>query len=212
LSNIAVLGSGRVGSVLASKLAQAGHSVTIGSRNVDEVSGKWADSDVAVAEPAEAVGAATVVINATPGDSAVERLSAMSEQLAGKTLIDVANALERGPDGMPAGLSYPNSSLAEHLQEALPDTQVVKTLNTMLFPVMVDPQSLKSPPTAFLSGNDETAKGVVKQLLEDLGWPADWIEDLGDIASARGPEAVVLLVPSIMRSRGMVPFAITVVQ
>jgi predicted dinucleotide-binding enzyme len=212
LSNIAVLGSGRVGSVLASKLAAAGHSVSIGSRNVDEVSGKWAESDVAVAEPAEAVGDATVIINATPGDSSVERLSALSEQLAGKILIDVANATERGPDGMPAGLSYPNSSLAEHLQEALPDTQVVKTFNTMLFPVMVDPQSLKTPPTAFLSGNDERAKGVVKQLLEDLGWPGEWIEDLGDISSARGPEALVMIVPSIMRSRGMVPFAIVVAQ
>jgi 8-hydroxy-5-deazaflavin:NADPH oxidoreductase len=212
LSNIAVLGSGRVGSVLASKLAEAGHDVTIGSRNVDEVSGKWADSVVAVAEPAEAVGAATVIVNATPGDSAVARLSALSEQLAGKILIDVANATERGPDGMPAGLSYPNSSLAEHLQEALPDTRVVKTLNTMLFPVMVDPRSLKTPPTAFLSGDDEEAKGIVRQLLGDLGWPEEWIEDLGGIASARGPEAAMMLVPSIMRSRGMVPFAIVAAQ
>jgi predicted dinucleotide-binding enzyme len=186
--------------------------VTIGSRNVDEVSGKWADSVVAVAEPAEAVGAATVIVNATPGDSAVARLSALSEQLAGKILIDVANATERGPDGMPAGLSYPNSSLAEHLQEALPDTRVVKTLNTMLFPVMVDPRSLKTPPTAFLSGDDEEAKGIVRQLLGDLGWPEEWIEDLGGIASARGPEAAMMLVPSIMRSRGMVPFAIVAAQ
>jgi 8-hydroxy-5-deazaflavin:NADPH oxidoreductase len=212
VSSIAVLGSGRVGSVLAKKLAEAGHSVTIGSRNVAEVSAKWADSDVAVAEPAEAAGAAVLIINATPGDSCLERLSALRGQLAGKILIDVSNATERGPDGMPAGLSYPNSSLAEHLQEALPDTRVVKTLNTMLFPVMVDPRSLKTPPTAFLSGDDEEAKGVVRQLLGDLGWPEDWIEDLGGIASARGPEAVVLLVPSIMRSRGMVPIAIVAAQ
>jgi predicted dinucleotide-binding enzyme len=212
LSNIAVLGSGRVGSALASKLAETGHSVTIGSRNVDEVSEKWAESEVSVAEPAEAAGAATVIINATPGESAVERLSELSDQLKGKVLVDVANATERGDDGMPGGLAYPNSSLAEHLQQALPETKVVKALNTMLFMVMVGPQSLKTPPVAWLSGNDEDAKATVTGLLEDIGWPPEWIEDLGDITSARGPESVMLLVPSIMKSRGMVPFAITIAQ
>jgi len=210
MSNIAVLGSGRVGSALAGKLAESGHNVTIGSRNVDEVSRKWAGADVAVADPAEAAASATVVINAPPGGGSVERLSAIADQLSGKVLIDVANATERGPGGAPGGLSYPNSSLAEKLQEALPETRVVKTLNTMLFMVMVDPRSLKTPPIAFLSGNDEGAKGVAKGLLGDLGWPEEWVEDLGDIATARGSEAVILLVPSIMRSRGMVPFAITV--
>jgi 8-hydroxy-5-deazaflavin:NADPH oxidoreductase len=46
-------------------------------------------------------------------------------------------------------------------------------------------------------------------LLGDLGWPNDWIEDLGDITSARGVEAVMLLVPHIIRSRGFSPFAFT---
>lgn len=212
MTNIAVLGSGKVGSALASKLAQVEHTVTIGSRNAEEVAAKWADSNVRVEDPADAAAAATVIINATPGDSTVERLSALREQLAGKVLIDVANATQRGPDGMPGGLSYPNSSLAEHLQQALPDTRVVKTLNTMLFTVMVDPQGLKAPPTAFLSGNDDEAKDLAKQLLGDLGWPTDWVEDLGDVTSARGPEALMLIVPSIMRSRGMVPFALAVAQ
>jgi 8-hydroxy-5-deazaflavin:NADPH oxidoreductase len=47
-------------------------------------------------------------------------------------------------------------------------------------------------------------------LLGDLGWPSAWIEDLGDISTARGLEALVLLVPYIIRRRGLVPFALTV--
>jgi predicted dinucleotide-binding enzyme len=212
VANIAILGSGRVGSTLAKKLAAAGHSVTIGSRNPSETAEKLADAKINVAAPQNAVTAADIVVNATPGESSVERLAAMSDALAGKVLIDVANATARGDDGMPSGLAYPNSSLAEHLQEALPETRVVKTLNTMLFMVMVDPRSLRVPPVAFLSGNDADAKATAVALLGDLGWPADWIEDLGDITSARGPEAMLLIVPSIMRSRGMVPFALTVAQ
>jgi predicted dinucleotide-binding enzyme len=104
---------------------------------------------------------------------------------------------------------YPNSSVAEHLQRALPGTHVVKTLNTMLFTVMTDPRGLTTPPTAFLSGNDPTAKATATGLLAELGWPLPWIEDLGDITTARGPEAVVLLVPHVIRSRGLKPFALS---
>jgi 8-hydroxy-5-deazaflavin:NADPH oxidoreductase len=212
VANIAILGSGRVGSALATKLAAAGHNVTIGSRNPSEAAEKLAGAAVHVAKPDEAAAAAEIVVNATPGESSLDRLAAIRDALAGKLLIDVSNATARSADGMPSGLAYPNSSLAEHLQQALPDTRVVKALNTMLFLVMVDPRSLGVPPVAFLSGDDEDAKATTAALLGDLGWPADWIEDLGDITSARGPEAMVLIVPSIMRSRGMVPFALTVAQ
>ncbi|MDF5753580.1 NAD(P)-binding domain-containing protein [Spongiactinospora sp. TRM90649] len=211
MTNIAVLGSGRVGGTLAAKFAETGHQITIGSRNVTEVSARWAGPAVKVASPADAARAASVVVNATPGDTSLERLTALRDELSGKILIDVSNATEHGPDGMPGGLCYPNSSVAEHLQAVLPETRVVKTLNTMVFPVMVDPHRLKSSPNVFLSGDDDAAKKVVTELLGDLGWPAEWIEDLGGITTARGPEAIMLLVPAIMRKHGMVPFAFRVV-
>ncbi|GAA4228330.1 NAD(P)-binding domain-containing protein [Actinomadura meridiana] len=212
MTNIAILGSGRVGGALAAAFAAAGHAVTLGSRDVAAASAAWDGKPVAVAEPAAAIASAQVVVNATPGDSSVVRLGALRDALAGKILVDVANATEHGPDGMPGGLVYPGSSLAEHLQEALPDTRVVKTLNTMVFTVMVDPNSLKSTPTAFLSGDDADAKATVRELLGDLGWPADQVEDLGGVATARAPEAIMLIVPSIFRNHGMIPFALTVAR
>lgn len=212
MSNIGILGSGRVATALASKLATTGHDVTIGTRNQTESEAKWTGPTVVFAGPAQTARSASVVINATPGDTSLERLSAMQADLDGKILIDVSNATERGPDGLPGSLSYPNSSLAEHLQQALPGTRVVKTVNTMLFTVMVDPHVLDAPPTAFLSGDDEDAKAVVAGLLRDLGWPPGWIEDLGGVSTARGAEALMLLVPHIIRSRGFAPFALTVAR
>ncbi|WP_280365088.1 NADPH-dependent F420 reductase [Nocardia wallacei] len=102
-----------------------------------------------------------------------------------KILIDIANATVDGPDGLPAGLLYPGSSLAEQLQAALPDTHVVKTLNTMLYTVMTAPSILTRAPTVFLSGDDAQAKQVVAGLLTDLGWHQEWITDLGGIETAR---------------------------
>lgn len=207
LHSIGILGSGRVADTLAAKLAEVGHDVTIGTRTGTRPAA-WTGPDLTFADHETAIRRASVVINATPGDTALERLAALREPLGGKILIDVSNATQRGADGMPGTLRYPNGSLAEHLQDALPGTRVVKTLNTMFFTVMANPGSLSVPPTVFLSGNDADAKAVVRELLTDLGWLPGWIMDLGDVTSARGTEALMLLVPHIIRSRGFAPFAL----
>jgi 8-hydroxy-5-deazaflavin:NADPH oxidoreductase len=212
MTHISIFGSGRVSTGLATKFAGAGHAVTLGVRNVQEAGAKWRGPLVSFKNPADAARAAPVIFNATPGDTSLDRLSALREELDGKILIDVSNATLRGDDGMPGRLVYPNDSLAEQLQKALPNTFVVKTLNTMLFTVMTNPEALSTPPTAFISGDDADAKGSVKRLLGDLGWKPEWIEDLGGILTARGTEAIALLVPSIIRARGLAPFAFGVAR
>jgi 8-hydroxy-5-deazaflavin:NADPH oxidoreductase len=212
MTHISIFGSGRVSTGLATKFASAGHEITLGVRNVAEASAKWRGPPVSFKNHVDAARAAPVIFNATPGDTSLDRLGALRDELDGKILIDVSNATLRGDDGMPGRLVYPNDSLAEHLQKALPHTFVVKTLNTMLFTVMTNPGALSSPPTAFISGDDADAKEIVKQLLGDLGWKPEWIEDLGGIMTARGTEAIALLVPSIIRARGLAPFAFGVAR
>ncbi|WP_329375641.1 NADPH-dependent F420 reductase [Streptomyces sp. NBC_01483] len=198
MTTIAVLGNGRVGGNLAAALTRAGHEVTA----VDRAPGAAAD----------AARTAQIVINATPGAGALERLTALRQELQGKILIDVSNATVDGPDGLPADLIYPGSSLAEQLQEALPETRVVKTLNTMLFPVMTAPAALAQTPTVFLSAADPEAKQVVRGLLSDLGWQQEWITDLGGIETARATEAAILFVPHVIRSSGFTPFAVSITR
>jgi 8-hydroxy-5-deazaflavin:NADPH oxidoreductase len=205
MRTIAVLGAGRVGAALATKLAHAGHTIHVGVRAHERASVRWQGPPVTFSEPAAAARAGTVVINATPGETSLERLGDLGAELNGKILIDVSNATAHD-----AGLCYPNSSLAERLQHALPGTRVVKTLNTMIFTVMTNPGGLRAAPTAFVSGDDPEAKAVVRSLLGDLGWPQQWIADLGDITTARGPEAFVLLLPHLVRLRGVKPFALSI--
>ncbi|MFJ3497666.1 NADPH-dependent F420 reductase [Streptomyces sp. NPDC086091] len=198
MTTIAVLGRGRVGGGLASAFVRAGYEVTTVGREPGAA--------------ASAVRAADVVVNATPGAGSLERLTALRAELDGKILIDVSNATTDGPDGLPADLLHPGSSLAEQLQEALPGTRVVKTLNTMLFPVMTAPASLAQAPVAFLSGDDARAKETVAGLLADLGWRREWISDLGGVRTARATEAAVLFVPHVIRSGGFRPFAVSIVS
>ncbi|MCU1644177.1 MAG: hypothetical protein JWN03_4452 [Nocardia sp.] len=205
MTTIAVLGAGRVGRNLATALHSAGHTVTFGARGPVELS-----PQIGTASLAEAAAGADIIINALPGNVSVAVLSGIADELTGKVLVDVANATDRGPDGLPGQLIYPTSSLGEEIQQALPHTRVVKTLNTMLYTVMTTPASLPHPATAFLSGNDDQAKQCAAALLTDLGWPADWILDLGDITTARAPEAFTLLTAPLLRTFGFTPFALTI--
>ncbi|MFJ3822180.1 NADPH-dependent F420 reductase [Streptomyces nodosus] len=215
MTTIGILGTGRVGSRLARALASVGHDIVLGSRNpdaMDPARTAGLGPGIRLAEQRAAIALSGIVIHAGPGDTALDRLRAHEAELAGKILIDVSNATHDAPDGLPGELVHPDGSLAERLQRALPETRVVKTLNTMLFPVMTAPGSLATPPTVYLSGDDEDAKKAVAGILADLGWRPEWIEDLGDITTARATEALILLVPHVMRRGGFRPFAVSLAR
>ncbi|MFE2939969.1 NADPH-dependent F420 reductase [Streptomyces sp. NPDC059255] len=208
MTSIGILGTGRVGA------DAAGHSVILGSRNPKEKNAAPAgdlDPGVSAADRRTTARTADAVINATPGDSALDRLTGLRAELAGKILVDVSNAIRATDDGLPGDLCYPGSSLAERLQAALPDTRVVKTLNAMLFMVVTAPETLATPPTVYVSGNDGPAKRTVT-VLGDLGRQPGWIEDLGDITTARATEAMILVVPPVLRRHGFRPFAVSLAR
>ncbi len=200
---IGILGTGRVAQTLAGRWAQAGHAVTLGSRNPDSVTGV----DAPVTSSERAVTENEVVVNATPGAASLRLVEDIGAEAFGdRVLIDVANA--NTPD---FELVYPNSSLGELLQAALPSAKVVKTMNTAAMTVMTEPAALPAS-SVFLSGDDAGAKAVVRSLLEDLGWPADGIVDLGGIASARGTEHYFLLFAALMQSLETPQFNIRLVR
>ncbi|MFC8454085.1 NADPH-dependent F420 reductase [Kitasatospora sp. NPDC057223] len=214
MTSIGILGAGRVGTNLADKLAAAGHHVVLGRRSPtdDTAAAPGATPRITFADQRTTARTTDIVINATPGDSSLDRLAGLRTELAGKVLVDVSNATRDADDGLPGDLCYPGSSLAEKLQAALPDTQVVKTLNTMLFTVMTAPGTLAVPPTVYLSGDDEHAKTTVTGLLTDLGWQPGWIEDLGGVTTARATEAMILVAPHLLRRHGFRPFAVSLAR
>jgi hypothetical protein len=193
----AVLGTGIVGQSVAGKLAQLGHEVTMGSRTADNAAAtEWAagaGDNATHATFADAAAGADVVFNCTSGGASLEALLAAGEQnLSGKLLVDVANPLDFSK-GMPPSLSVMgDDSLGEQIQRAFPDARVVKALNTVNCNVMVDPALVPGDHDIFICGNDDEAKGEVRELLQSFGWADGSIIDLGDITAARGTEAYVL--------------------
>ncbi|HAZ13283.1 MAG TPA: NADP oxidoreductase [Bdellovibrionales bacterium] len=211
---IGILGTGTVGRGLAGKLTQLGHDVVMGTRDVA--------STLAVSKPdlfgeppfsdwhkknqkirldtfVKAAAHGEMVINATRGTVSLDVLRiAGAENLNGKVILDVANELDFSKGMPPRSLAKDEESLGERIQKAFPETQVVKSLNTMRASVMVDPAAVANGDhTVFVSGNDAGAKRVVVELLQSFGWKD--VIDLGDITSARGTE---MLLPVWLRLWG----------
>jgi predicted dinucleotide-binding enzyme len=193
--DIAILGTGIVGNTLGARLIQAGHKVRMGSRKAGgEKAQAWVKANGANASQgtfAEAAAFGALAFNCTSGAGSLEALQSAGTALKGKVIVDVANPLDFSK-GMPPSLSICNTdSLAEQIQRALPDSKVVKALNTMSAPIMVNPGLLAGGEhSVFLCGNDAGAKEAVTALLKkDFGWKD--VLDLGDITAARGLEMIL---------------------
>ncbi len=204
---IAVLGTGMVGVAIASRLVECGHDVTMGARDAaNEKAQAWVQRTKRSARAGtfrDAATAGEIVFNCTRGTGTLEALQqAGVAALKGKVLIDVSNPLDFSR-GVPPTLTVSNTdSLGEQIQRTYSDARVVKTLNTLTAPLMVNPRLLPGDHVNFLSGNDAAAKATAAQILRQFGWKDSELIDLGAIQAARGAEAWLLLWVSVMGALG----------
>jgi predicted dinucleotide-binding enzyme len=209
-----VLGTGPVGQALATRLVEAGHEVTMGSRDPDSPKARqWAagaGDRAGSGDFAAAAGGAEVVVNATAGTGSLAALAAAGD-LRGKVIADVANALDMSTGGPPILAVPPGDSLAEQIQRAHPTARVVKTLNTMNADLMAHPELVAGEHDVFVAGDDAAAKDTVVALLGDLGWPAAAVVDLGGLTAARGLESYVLFWVAVRMATGHNRFNVKVV-
>jgi predicted dinucleotide-binding enzyme len=195
---IGILGTGMVGQTIGTKLVAIGHEVRVGSREVgNEKAAAWvklAGAKASYGTFADAAAFGELLFNCTQGAGSLDALKAAgAAALRDKVLIDVANPLDFSK-GMPPSLFVSNTdSLGEQLQRAFPEVKVVKALNTISADVMVDPARVAGGDhDVFVSGNDAAAKKRVETILREwFGWKR--VIDLGDITTARGTEAYLLL-------------------
>jgi predicted dinucleotide-binding enzyme len=204
---IGILGTGPVGQALGACWVGLGHDVVLGSRRPDNDSAvAWAAANGSRATSGTfktAAASADLVVNATAGQNSIAALTMAADELPGKVILDVANALDFSHGFPPALAVGPSDSLAEAIQRAFPDVRVVKALNTMPVEIMVAPAAVANGDhSVFVSGDDQEAKDLVIGLLNEMGWRGDRVFDLGNLASARGPELLLPLWLMVMQRSG----------
>jgi hypothetical protein len=212
---VGILGSGMVGQAIGSKVAELGHEVMLGTRDLTKLQ-DWlghVGGNARVSSFAETAAHGELLFNATSGGGSLQALSLAGEaNLNGKILVDISNPLDFS-HGMPPSLFVSNTdSLGEQIQRAYPNVKVVKTLNTVTASLMVNPRQLADGEHhIFVSGNDAEAKAQVVTLLSTwFGWK--YIIDLGDITTARGTEMYLPIWLRLWGALGTGKFNIQVVK
>lgn len=182
--NIAIIGTGNIGSGLAHTLARTKHKVTVsgiadsdGPALAEKLA---AEKKVKVqgATVANAIKGVDIVVLAVPY-TAVSEL-AKTENFAGKTVVDVTNPIEADFSGIVIGHT---SSAAEEVQKLVPDAKVVKAFNTVFAQVYdqgLDFGGRKVP--AFVASDDAEAKSAVIGFANEAGFDA---VDSGPLKNAR---------------------------
>ena len=151
---IGIIGDGNVGSALARGLARAGQEVrSVGNdKGAIREAASWGD----------------VVLLAVPFGAIDDVVRDAGEALAGKTVVDVTNALDANMD-LAVGF---RTSGAEELQKKLPKARVVKAFNTVFAQYMDSGRLGDKPLTAFVAADDAGAKATVLELARGIGFDA----------------------------------------
>ena len=169
---IGIIGDGNVGSALARGLQRAGRDVRAVGNDKAAIRETAAQSDI--------------VILAVPFGALDDVASNIAEVTAGKTVIDVTNALTKE---MKLAVGHTTSG-AEELQKKLPNARVAKAFNTQFAQHMDSGRIGDQRLTVFVAADDAAAKGDAAEAATAIGFEAI---DAGPLANARLLEPLALL-------------------
>jgi predicted dinucleotide-binding enzyme len=192
MSTISIIGSGSMAAAIGSRIAKAGYTVQVISRDPAKARA-LADRLAAGATTGTYGGAPAgdIVILAVPYSGAAAAVADHGDALDGKVIVDVSNPVS--PDL--TGLVTPHgSSGAQETAKGLPaGAHIVKAFNTIFGHVLVKGGRLD----AFIAADDAQAKARVAAFLDSLGLRP---LDVGGLPMAQTLEALGLMMISLAKN------------
>jgi len=162
-------GTGPQGRGLAVRLAQAGVSVVLGSRDAARATEiattlghgiLGADNDTCARD-------SDMVIVAVPWDGHGALLTSLAPSLQNKIVIDCVNPLGFDKQG-PYALAVAAGSACEQAQSLLPDSVVVGAFHHLSAELLEDPQVVSIDADVLVLGDDRDATDTVQALAEQI--------------------------------------------
>jgi 8-hydroxy-5-deazaflavin:NADPH oxidoreductase len=171
---IGIIGAGKIGGTLARLFAQAGHDVAISNSRGPDTLGDLVeeiDHGVRAMTARDAAAFGELVVVSVPLHAYRD---IPVQQTAGKIVVDTNNYYP-SRDGQIPELDDDRTTSSELLQAHLPDAPVVKAFNAIMWKHLgsdgrppSDPERLGIP----ISGDDEHAKRMVSELIDQIGFEA----------------------------------------
>jgi len=196
---IAIIGAGRVGTGLAHRFTELGHSIAFGVRNPERDGPRLAETFPAagVLAPRDAAGRSDVVVLAVPWAAAREAVTSLGD-LGGRILVDATNPVGSAvPDTDPA---FPSG--AEAIARWATGARVVKAFNTIGAQNYADLDFEGTRAMGLICGDDDDARHTVMELAASIGFD---VVDLGPLANASLAEAAAKLWITLAYQRGLGP-------
>ena len=162
--NIAIIGTGNIGTALGKAWAKAGHNISLGVRDLDNFKGKemLGLDNVTVHSIGDAVKLSEVILFAAIPPATADIVSAMGN-VNGKIIIDTMNSVRTKPEG------YNNTF--EALIDLTKGAEVVKCFNSTGFENMANPVYPGDVHLdMFMAGDSKEAKETVRRLAKDVGF------------------------------------------
>ena len=167
MTTVGILGgTGAAGRGVAIRMASAGYAVVLGSRDAQRAVGiarqlQPRGEGTVDGGTNEEAAACTLVVVATPWDSAVATGSALRQLLKGKVVISMVNALAR--EGREMTPLYPaRGSMAAQLAHALPESFVVGAFHHLPAAQMEDLDSELDADVLIFSDDDDARRKVAE--------------------------------------------------
>jgi NADPH-dependent F420 reductase len=178
--DIAIIGTGSVGTGLAAAFVGAGHRVYLAGRTPGQAEAAATPAGaVAAASPAAAAALADVIVLAVPFGAAEEVSAAIAPVTNGKIVVDVTNPAKADGSGL---LFFGTGSGAEQIAAWLPQTRVVKAFNTVFAGNLANPAPDGIALDGFVAGDDAAARAAVLELAGAIGLHP---VDAGPLSAAR---------------------------
>jgi predicted dinucleotide-binding enzyme len=192
MSTIGIIGSGGMAAAIGGRIAKAGHTVEVVSR--DPAKARALAEKLAAGATTGTYGAAPtgdIIILAVPYGSAAAVVTDFGDALDGKVIIDITNPVT--PDM--SGLVTPHgSSGAQEIAKGAPaGAHVVKAFNTIFGHVLAKGGRLD----AFIAADDPEAKARVSTFIESLGLRP---LDVGGLHMAATLEALGLMMIGLAKN------------
>jgi len=182
---LGIIGAGHVGGSLGRLWEAQGHDVRFGVRDPGKEAGGGLPNS-RMGTVADVAASGDVIVLAIPWDAIASALEATGP-LTGKTVIDCTNPVLPDLSGLAIGTT---TSAGEEVAKLLPAAKVVKCFNTLGAANFADPTFNGEKASMFFCGNDASAKRIVAELGNQLGFD---MVDTGPLSQSRWLEAMAVL-------------------